>query len=1073
MTKTKDNQIIIILGVHRSGTSLTARIINSLGVSFGDRLIPGRSDNPSGFFEHRDIVEQTRSLDKKLGIDPFGSGLIVPVSDNWWHDPEIAQEKQALKDILNKEDSGLDHLFGFKDPRTLYLLPLWQEIFKDLGLYPEYVLSLRRPTEVRSSMAKRGVSPDRAGIIWLAQLTAGLSRLDQGPAAVVDFDRWFMDPVGQAGELVRSLDIFDLDSQEIEDRLKDVVKTGNRHHIESKDSEVESDLSESLYQMILDYGQGSRDWSEVRSQAEWIDSISSLYQPLISELGQRPNQIQAELEKEKDRIRELQEQMNRMTVDRSRAGLDPVDRIAPRHPEPYKAQFPGLSSIKALVKSPGRALKVCIATEDIVGPIRNGGIGTTYTHLALLLAEAGHDVTIVFIRGEHCEDGEIGKWVEWYRQRGVGFVPLPEYGRISSPADRWLQPMYSLYEYLKKEPFDLVHASEWRGSSYLCLLAKRQGLAFKDTIFCIKSSSPWLWNREVQLQPLELESDLVKMYAERRSIELADLVVGGSAYLLRWMLDHGYHLPKNKTFVQPNVLKPVDLPQDTTKNRPEAGTRVTVNEIVFFGRLEHRKGLDIFCQAVSLLIDWGVELSKITFMGKFGARMPGHQDKSVAGFIRDQAGNWPVKYQILDNYNQIEALSYLQGQGRLAVMPSRIENSTLTVYETTHFRIPFIASNVGGTPELIKGPDRREVLTRPHPVPLARKLKKALEDGAFVAAPSFDNQKNLGQWLNFHSNMSIIKDHGLWPPESIEIDYQSRVGRSNGQKMPITTACLVLKDNVREVARVINVLFNISGDLEIVLVDDGSQGLRSKYWIKRLEKVALRKDVDLKVFRQQAFGPSWAKNFAADKAIGDYLLFVDPGTRLRPDCLEVLSYAAANRCADLLLPIYDDRSDKAGQRVVFLAGDPNFGFFDPSWRSPLVYVRKEAFDQLGGFSTDYKVPAATEEFLIKAVLAGRLVETVPEPLAEYQGNHDQAGFDQDAALMRTVRPYTAAAPLCYQPLFLMARSLGQKVQLLRQQNEGLRMQRDARKEDLNRLQKRLNLFWRVTDKIKRLRSGPR
>src|SRR5689334_14716920 len=40
--------------------------------------------------------------------------------------------------------------------------------------------------------------------------------------------------------------------------------------------------------------------------------------------------------------------------------------------------------------------KVCIATPDIVGPIRNGGVGTAYTSLARALAKAGHDVTILY-----------------------------------------------------------------------------------------------------------------------------------------------------------------------------------------------------------------------------------------------------------------------------------------------------------------------------------------------------------------------------------------------------------------------------------------------------------------------------------------------------------------------------------------------------------------------------------------------------------------------------------------------------------------------------------------------------
>jgi len=177
---------------------------------------------------------------------------------------------------------------------------------------------------------------------------------------------------------------------------------------------------------------------------------------------------------------------------------------------PDGSGFPGIDVFTRRFedRSPERKLRVCIAVEDIVGPIRNGGIGTTYTHLSRLLAQAGHQVVIAYLRGAYCQNQSIGYWIQWYRAFGVTFVPVdPDQVKLEGGAPRWIRPMYALYQYLKKEPFDLVHVSEWRGSAFLCLLAKKQGIAFEKTVFCVKASSPWLWNREHGYQTIDRMDD--------------------------------------------------------------------------------------------------------------------------------------------------------------------------------------------------------------------------------------------------------------------------------------------------------------------------------------------------------------------------------------------------------------------------------------------------------------------------------------------------------------------------------------------------------------------------------------
>jgi len=168
-------------------------------------------------------------------------------------------------------------------------------------------------------------------------------------------------------------------------------------------------------------------------------------------------------------------------------------------PECWDVEYPGLEQLftdKELKVAEGA--RVAIATEDIVGPIRNGGIGTTYSFLSRLLASAGVTVSILYLRGDHTENEPIEYWVDHYAQMGVDFVPVPDVftDEHQDPnSSRWLAPMYNMYRFLRENPFDLVHVSEWRGSGYMSMLAKKQGLCFENTKFLVKCSSPWLWNR--------------------------------------------------------------------------------------------------------------------------------------------------------------------------------------------------------------------------------------------------------------------------------------------------------------------------------------------------------------------------------------------------------------------------------------------------------------------------------------------------------------------------------------------------------------------------------------------------
>ncbi|WP_310620111.1 glycosyltransferase family 4 protein [Flexibacterium corallicola] len=442
-------------------------------------------------------------------------------------------------------------------------------------------------------------------------------------------------------------------------------------------------------------------------------------------------------------------------------------------------------------------MRICIATEEILGPVRNGGIASTYYHLAKGLVAHGHEVHVLYLKGEVVENETPQHWVDHFASFGVSLHYLIHTtAKIIGPSQQWQQRYGAAYAWLKEQDrFDIIHSSEWRGGLIYALMAKKLGLAFQDTLFIIKTSSPHIWNRHYQMQPIAKKELLPACFAEQKCVELGDMVIGGSAHLLCFMKHVGYKLPK-ATYVQPNILDFSEVPVTDLRPIRKAGDIVYSKEITFFGRLEMRKGIELFCNALDLLERDGVLPNTVNFLGKYGEALPNQKNEKVEAYIKRKAAAWSFKVNYFTNFNQPEALSFMCSRDMIAIMPSLIENSTMAVYETLECNIPFIATNVGGTPELVAEEDRASCLISPNAHDLADRIKKALNDGQKIAHPSFNNQENLKTWYGFHAYIAEIfdKQSGRSALKKILGQPSSRLQGEHKEKPPLLEAIILLRE---------------------------------------------------------------------------------------------------------------------------------------------------------------------------------------------------------------------------------------------------------------------------------------
>lgn len=209
MASSHDRRLILIVGMHRSGTSLLSSILAGLGVTLPGRLIPADAANPEGYHEWDRVVDLQEHLLVELDRWwPAEEGL-QPLPEGWLEHHATRRTSRELVELLSSHLQGQGP-WAIKDPRTSLLLPLWRLVAAELDLNLQLVLALRHPAEVAASLIQRdgpivGTDLHRAIGLWLRHTNAVLEDGRGLPLAVVDYGDWFRDGSGQLQRLVHTL----------------------------------------------------------------------------------------------------------------------------------------------------------------------------------------------------------------------------------------------------------------------------------------------------------------------------------------------------------------------------------------------------------------------------------------------------------------------------------------------------------------------------------------------------------------------------------------------------------------------------------------------------------------------------------------------------------------------------------------------------------------------------------------------------------------------------------------------------------------------------------------------------
>lgn len=184
---------ILVLGMHRSGTSALTGMLGAMGAALPADPFPATADNPSGYWESRGITRLNNRLLESAGTR-WNDDAAIPA--DWFSDPAREGDRDEARRLLEAAFPRAP-LFVLKDPRLCRLLPFWRRVLSAAGVGQSAVLVLRDPLEVARSLAARSRVPEfrpaavaatsRTLLLWLRYVLDAERHSRDMPRVAIDY----------------------------------------------------------------------------------------------------------------------------------------------------------------------------------------------------------------------------------------------------------------------------------------------------------------------------------------------------------------------------------------------------------------------------------------------------------------------------------------------------------------------------------------------------------------------------------------------------------------------------------------------------------------------------------------------------------------------------------------------------------------------------------------------------------------------------------------------------------------------------------------------------------------------
>ena len=221
---------ILVLGMHRSGTSALTGTLGLLDVYLGSELMEGNIANQKGYFENNHFYK----INEKL----------LSLCESSWDDIFYNEDKffdldniNELKSLIKKEFK-YSQIFAIKDPRLVYLFPIYRKALEELNINIKIILPFRNPIEVANSLHKRdSMSLEKGMLLWAYHFLLAEKYSRGFERIFINFDNLISDTKEVVHRVSEALHI-DLDSKYVKNKQKIIkfLEPSLKHHNISMDN---------------------------------------------------------------------------------------------------------------------------------------------------------------------------------------------------------------------------------------------------------------------------------------------------------------------------------------------------------------------------------------------------------------------------------------------------------------------------------------------------------------------------------------------------------------------------------------------------------------------------------------------------------------------------------------------------------------------------------------------------------------------------------------------------------------------------------------------------------------------
>jgi len=610
------------------------------------------------------------------------------------------------------------------------------------------------------------------------------------------------------------------------------------------------------------------------------------------------------------------------------------------------------------------------------------------TALALFLQKRGHDPTLLFTGS-----GQRARLHSW-RKRGLPVVSLFQERAIGSETfyPALLEKSWLTYRWLKVRDFDLILFQDDSSAGLISFQARTLREAFASTHLGYYLHGPTQWSAHLREARQLVHLDPVLDYSVQYGVEYGDRLIIPAPYYLDRIEKSGWRQPK-KVSILPYL----------SEMEPVAGAGDfpgTLRHLVYPVHPTDNSSFFTFLQALSSLPGDLADV-RVTFLSH-GSR----RDKRM---FYKRARRYLRAYFPDLNWKVLPA----------GVPLPKGEAGALSIFSPLWVNLPCLLLEAVGRGELVLCAKTKETESIPELASnlvewnagsLTSRLRECLAGRDLPQAHAADRAKAEKAWDDYL--LSVDSERRCPAPERSMDDIRVSICVAHFNKGAYLTEAL---ESLRA---------QTHANVEVLVVDDASDDPES---LRVFQSEASRHATPEWVFVRQSEnrGPGYARNLAAGRATGSYLLFFDADDIAFPDMVERMLRAVLQPNVDCVAGSSRRFRQTRGRREMietstYAGGSLECAFLLPPAGTVFI-VGTEIFADVGGFRND--APGECHEdwnFHVRLLARGRNLHVLPGPVFAYRSSeHSRVSF-VTKDMINNLDPFLQSTPAVQKKLLTFA-----------------------------------------------------